>query len=711
MKNSVVAKRAVMKNQLVLLGWLLLFIPGVLSAQFEDDDNRVLNQFIVMLKPGHKIEQVLAEPGIAGQAVNKECLSVRMGIYLLERNITTLPEEFLLTLKRNQQIKLAQFNHRIKDRSIPNDPDFGLQWGLLNTGQSSGIPGADIDATQAWDVDTNNVTVDGDTIVVAIIDKRFDMTHEDINYFVNRNEIPGNGIDDDANGYIDDVSGWNVFDNNGNAGWSSAPVLSDHATHIAGIAGAIANNGKGIAGVCRGVKILPIFGSSSTEAYIVKAYDYVIAMRSLYNNTFKSKGAFVVSTNSSFGVDEAGPADYPIWCAMYDTMGYEGILSAAATNNTALVNVDSEGDMPTTCPSPWLIGVTSTSITEARNGAYGKVNIDLGAPGFNVYSTVYPSSYKYESGTSMATPHVAGAIAAMYAAACQGLIDKYHEQPDSVALLMKNYLLQAAEWTSPMNNLTVSNGRLNLYRAVMNVKQFNCDSCNFSIGIDKGAITCKGVNDGALTVNSDSLNLADANILWSNGLTTTGVQNLVPGFYTVTVVDTATGCSRLATAELHNPDTLKLTSVAINPPVNGNTGSITAIANAANDPLSYSIDSINWQPTATFSIPADGTYTIYVKNPSGCIVQQTVVVSDVNEMLAASMQLVVYPNPAEDMVTVSCPFFAEAKTTMEVFDIAGRKIFETIPALSTYHLTTEYLNAGVYFIKVKGLERKLVIAH
>ncbi|HLP53174.1 MAG TPA: S8/S53 family peptidase [Chitinophagales bacterium] len=708
MKNSVVAKGAAIKGQLVLLGWLLLFVPAILSAQFEEDDNRVLNQFIVMLKPGHKIEQVLAEPGIAGQAVNKECLSVRMGIYLLERSTTILPEEFLLTLKRNPHIKLAQFNHRIKDRSIPNDTDFGLQWGLLNTGQSSGIPGADIDATLAWDIDTNNVTVDGDTIVVAIIDKRFDMNHEDINYFVNRNEVAGNGIDDDANGYIDDVSGWNVFDDNGNVAWASSPI-TDHATHCAGIAGAITNNSKGIAGVCRGVKILPIFGSSFTEDYVVKSYDYIIAMRSLYNNTFKSKGAFVVATNSSFGVDDAGPADYPIWCAMYDTMGYEGILSAAATNNTIL-NVDVEGDMPTTCPSNYMIGVTSTSMTEVKNGAFGKVNIDLGAPGFNVYSTVYPNSYKYNSGTSMAAPHVAGTIAAMYAAACQGLIDRYHEQPDSVALLMKDYLLQAAEWTSPLNNLTVSNGRLNLYRAVMNVKQYNCDSCNFNIGIDKEAITCKGVNDGALAVNSDSLNLTDANILWSNGLTETNVQNLEPGFYTVTVIDTATGCSRLATAELHYPDTLKLTSVAINPPVNGNTGSITAIANAANDPLSYSIDGINWQPTATFSIPADGTYTIYVKNPSDCIVQQTVVVSDINDVMAASMQLAVYPNPAEDMVTVSCPLFAEAKTTLDVFDIAGRKIFEATPTTTNYRLSTAQWNTGLYFIKVKGADRKLVIA-
>ncbi|HLP21814.1 MAG TPA: S8/S53 family peptidase [Chitinophagales bacterium] len=708
MKNSVVAKGAAIKGQLVLLGWLLLFVPGILSAQFEEDDNRVLNQFIVMLKPGHKIEQALAEPGIAGQAVNKECLSVRMGIYLLERSTTILPEEFLLVLKRNPHIKLAQFNHRIKDRSIPNDTDFGLQWGLLNTGQSSGIPGADIDATQAWDIDTNNVTVDGDTIVVAIIDKRFDMNHEDINYFVNRNEVAGNGIDDDANGYIDDVSGWNVFDDNGNVAWASSPI-TDHATHCAGIAGAITNNSKGIAGVCRGVKILPIFGSSFTEAYVIKSYDYIIAMRSLYNNTFKSKGAFVVATNSSFGVDDAGPADYPIWCAMYDTMGYEGILSAAATNNTIL-NVDVEGDMPTTCPSNYMIGVTSTSMTEVKNGAFGKVNIDLGAPGFNVYSTVYPNSYKYNSGTSMAAPHVAGTIAAMYAAACQGLIDKYHEQPDSVALLMKDYLLQAAEWTSPLNNLTVSNGRLNLYRAVMNVKQYNCDSCSFSIGIDKEAITCKGVNDGALAVNSDSLNLADANILWSNGLTETNVQNLEPGFYTVTVIDTATGCSRLATAELHYPDTLKLNSVAINPPVNGNTGSITAIANAANDPLSYSIDGVNWQPTATFSIPADGTYTIYVKNPSGCIVQQTVVVSNVDDVLAASMQLAVYPNPAEDMVTVSCPLFAEAKTTLDVFDIAGRKIFEAIPAATNYRLSTAQWNTGLYFLRVNGVDRKLVIA-
>ncbi len=692
---------------------VLFLLPLFSFAQLGEDDNRIANQFIVMLKPSQSIESLLKEPAFLGNLTNKECLSPRMNIYLLEKTTTSSPDDFLLLLKQNQHVKIAQFNHKnIEQRSLlPDDTDFGLQWNMLNTGQSGGIARADIDATEAWAINNDNVTADGDTVVVAIIDGKFDLNHEDLNYFVNYNEVPGNSIDDDGNGYIDDVSGWNVFNDNGDVN-SSSLLQAKHSTHCAGIAGAIGNNNKGIAGVCWGAKILPIYGSSTNEADVIEAYDYVRTMRLLYNSSFGSQGAYVVSTNSSFGVNNGDPALYPIWCAMYDSMGAVGILSAAATANSN-TNVDVLHDMPTECPSPWLISVTGTMRNDIKigNAAYGKTSIDLGAPGYDVRSTIPPNDYGNMSGTSMSSPHVAGTVAAMYAAACKSFIDKYFEQPDSIALLVKEYMLDAAEWNSSLNNLTLTNGRLNLYRAILNLKKYDCDSCNFSVDVNTNPITCKNSDNGEAILTFKTGTATDYNIVWSNASTADTLQNLAPGFYEATITDTLSGCSRFAYAELHNPDTIRIVSVTTNPSIGGNPGNIIVNALAGNDALMYSLDGITYQQTATLSVPDNGSYTVYVKNSLGCVVQQNVVVSGVSELRITNYELRISPNPANDELTVYCPQFEKEKILLEVFDVTGRRIYSTTPTTATYQLLTANWQNGIYFLKAESITKKFTVVH
>jgi len=688
---------------------VLLLLPLFSFSQFEEEDQRIVNEFIVMLKPTHSVENLLAQiPSVK----IKKCLSPRMNIYLLERNTIASSEEFLFTLKQNEHVKLAQFNHRIKQRAlIPNDPDFGIQWNMLNTGQGAGIAGADIEATEAWVIDTSNVTACGDTIVIAVIDDMFDLNHEDLNYFVNHNEIPGNSVDDDGNGYIDDVSGWNVFDMNGDV-HSTSLFQASHSTHCAGIAAAIGNNGKGVAGVCWGAKILPVAGSSTQESEVVAAYDYVRTMRILYNTTFGTKGAFVVSTNSSFGEDFGNPTAFPIWCAMYDSMGYVGILSAAATANNNSTNVDVQHDVPTECASPWLIAVTNTNRNDLRSGAaYGKISVDLGAPGEGIRSTVPPSSYQNMSGTSMASPHVAGTIAAMYAGACKSLCNKYYEQPDTIALIIKKYILEGAEWVSSMNNITVTNGRLNLLRAITNLKKYNCDSCGFSVDVNTTPIVCKNDSDGTAVLTFSTGTVSDYDIVWSNGLTFSTLQDLTPGFYVATVTDTITGCSRVATAEFHNPDSILINSIITTGADSLNPGNIIVNAKAGNETLLYSIDGITYQTTATFSIPTNGTYTVYVKNSSGCVAQKNVVVSDVEEIGNQNLEIRIFPNPADDALTVYCPQFEKQKTLLEVFDVTGRKIFEAVPQSSIFNLQSSIFASGMYFLKAGNNTQKFSVAH
>ncbi|MFQ6007983.1 MAG: S8 family serine peptidase, partial [Candidatus Zixiibacteriota bacterium] len=404
----------------------------------------------------------------------KKLLSKRMNIWLYEYDpagMTAADHSVLLANVRNHRdVFIAQFNHPIKLRStFPDDPSFNLQWSLHNTGQSGGTPDADIDAPEAWDIATGDTTVFGDQIVVAIIDGGCDINHVDIDFFKNIYDIPGNGQDDDTNGYIDDYDGWNAYSSNGNI------PISSHGTHVAGIAAAIGNNATGVSGVNWGVKVMPIAGSSSYESVVVEAYGYVVEMRARYNETNGARGAFVVATNSSFGVDYGDPDDYPIWCAMYDSMGVLGILSAAATANLN-IDIDVYGDVPTACPSDFLISVTNTTHNDTKNSsaAYGATTIDLGAPGTNIYSTTPYDNYGYMTGTSMATPHVCGAVALLYAAACPALIQQYRTDPATVALIMKQYILDGTDPIPSLQGITVSGGRLNIYNSLQLVENHPC---------------------------------------------------------------------------------------------------------------------------------------------------------------------------------------------------------------------------------------------
>ena len=441
-----------MKHIFILVLMLLSVLSYAQEPQTKPSTTYVENEFIIWLEQGVDASSFAFNSGV--EITPKRLLSERLNIWLFEIADTKEPrEDKMLRLAAHNDVKVIQNNHtNIELRElIPDDPSYHLQWAP-----------AIMSLPQAWEeFGTGGVTATGDTIVVAVIDSGTDWTHEDLNCWVNIREIPNNGIDDDNNGYIDDYHGWNAYNHNGYVGSSS------HGTHVAGIIGAVGNNGTGVSGVNWNVQIMPIGGSSGNESIVVEAYSYVLEMRARYNETNGEEGAFIVATNSSFGVDYGNPDDYPIWCSMYDEMGNVGILSCGAGPNMN-VNVDVVGDVPSTCPGDYLIGITNTNSNDEKYGSagYGINNIDIGAPGTGIYSTTPNNNYGNMTGTSMATPQVTGTIALMYAALPEEMMQDCKDDPASFCLTMRYHLLNGADHLPSLEGLVAEARRLNAYGAI-----------------------------------------------------------------------------------------------------------------------------------------------------------------------------------------------------------------------------------------------------
>lgn len=331
---------------------------------------------------------------------------------------------------------------------IPNDTDFSKLWAMKNTGQrdtenADGVAGADIKATKAWGITTGNKN-----ILVAVIDTGMDYTHPDLkdNVFTNPGESGNgketNGIDDDANGFIDDVHGWNF------AGVSTNNPMDDnsHGTHVSGTIGAKGNDGYGVAGVNWTASIMPVKfltgqGSGTLED-AVKAINYATLM-----------GAKVM--NNSWGGGGFSQALFDAIKAAHD----KGLLFiAAAGNDSADADVDSH--YPAGYALDNVIAVAATTNTDglASFSTFGKRSVHIAAPGNNIYSTVPGGKWDTFSGTSMATPHVAGAAALLWGT------NESMSYSD-----VKSRLLQSRDYVPAVARKVSSQGRLNIYNAVLGI--------------------------------------------------------------------------------------------------------------------------------------------------------------------------------------------------------------------------------------------------
>jgi subtilisin family serine protease len=355
--------------------------------------------------------------------------------------------EAIARVKGLPEVEYAEPNYIYEHTAISNDPYYtnGSLWGMYGASTSPANQYGS-HAAVAW---ANN-KIGSSTVYIGIIDEGYMYTHEDLaaNAGTNPGEIAGNGIDDDGNGYVDDLYGWD-FDGNNNTVFDG--VDDDHGTHVAGTIGALGGNGKGVAGVVWNVKLIGakfLGRRGGTTVNAIKAVDYFTDLKTRH-------GINLVATNNSWG----GGSYSSLLEAAIIRANNAGILFIAAAGNSG-TNNDTSPSYPSGYSSANIIAVASITNTGALSSfsQYGATTVDLGAPGSVIWSTVPKSSkgkvvsgYASYSGTSMATPHVTGA-AALYASTHSG----------ATAATIKNAILTSAVSTVSLNGKCVTGGRLNV---------------------------------------------------------------------------------------------------------------------------------------------------------------------------------------------------------------------------------------------------------
>lgn len=344
----------------------------------------------------------------------------------------------------------ASPNHRLANRETnPNDPLFGDQWGL-----------ASIRAGEFWELSSGGKNGRGDDVVVAVLDKGFQIDHPDLidNLWTNPGEIAGDSIDNDGNGFIDDVHGWNFTQNRADFN------ALDHGSNVAGIIGARGNNGEGVSGVNWDVKLLYLGAGNDAEAF--ESYAYVRELRERYNRSGGTEGAFIAATNLSSG-RSGSCSDDSGWNLSYESLAEVGVLNTVSTPNVR-VDIDLTGDVPSTCVSEGMLSVTNLTIDNNLyvSGSYGLTHVDLAAPGTDIATTGTRGDYSDSAtGASFSAPFVAGAIALLYSTGCADFQELVETDPRGSAALVRSFILDGAQPVSDLTNRVATGGSLDLVGA------------------------------------------------------------------------------------------------------------------------------------------------------------------------------------------------------------------------------------------------------
>jgi subtilisin family serine protease len=351
-------------------------------------------------------------------------------------------------LRQQPDVLYAEPNYLLYLDATPNDPRFTSNelYGLLKIG-----------APTAWDTikgstDTPTAGFGSPRIVVGVIDEGIDLNHQDLlaNIWTNPGEIPGNGVDDDGNGFIDDVHGYDFALNSGNV------TGQNHGTHVAGTIGAVGNNGTGVVGVNWSVGLMSlkfIDGLQSNTADAIRACSYAKQMRDLWVSTGGTRGANLRVLNNSYGSSTFSQS----FLDTINALNQSNILFVAAAGNVEGFDLEPNNDLVPHYPASYavanVIGVASTGQTDnlASDSHFGAQSVHMGAPGVGILSTTIGNTYSVMGGTSMASPHVAGAAALLLA-----------KNPNLTIQQLKGLLIYNGDVVSSLAGKTITGRRLNI---------------------------------------------------------------------------------------------------------------------------------------------------------------------------------------------------------------------------------------------------------
>lgn len=415
-----------------ILGTILCVMAGAVGVcrlAHAGDDER----YIVRFKTEH-ISTLSAKAFVAGESGRAERV-----LPLDNSVVVRLSKEERAAMAARADVESIEVDQRIHAFFDPNDTSFPQQQGLTGT--------YGISAPAAWDITAGTATK-----IVAVVDSGVDFSHEDLqgSLWSNSGEVASNGIDDDGNGYIDDIRG---YDFGSDTGDSDPTDENGHGTHVSGIVAATGNNALGVIGVAWQTKIIPVKclddSGNGYLSYLVNALDYVARL--------KDQGHPIAVVNMSLGTDEHSEA----LNRAVQRVSSRGILLVAAAGNNYGRNNDETPSFPANTDDPHVIAVA------ASNGAgalapfsnYGPTTVDLAAPGSGILSTVPLALkgvlYDYIDGTSMAAPHVSG-VAALVAAA----------NPSANPALIKSIILATVTPRKTLSKKLISGGIVNAHGAV-----------------------------------------------------------------------------------------------------------------------------------------------------------------------------------------------------------------------------------------------------
>jgi len=452
--HSIIAKLDCFLKQACVIGIASLVLIGCTSESSHQSAN--LNtvekpvEYINYLNPNQKANGVLVK--FSAKTNNKsrarslktaglvasQVFTLVPGLTLAETEPGLTINQTLENLSTDASVAYAEPDYIVSINATPDDTDYSLQWGLHNNNDT------DIDAPEAWDINTGS-----NTVVVAVIDSGVDYNHPDLRNRIwsNPDEIPNNGLDDDNNGFVDDVRGWD-FESNSN---DNDPMDEhNHGTHVSGIIGAQTNNARGIAGINWNIQIMPLKfmnarGNGATSAAI-KAINYAVANGAVLSNNSWGGGGFSQ--------------------ALFDTIqaaNQRGHLFIAAAGNGLQgigFDTDNTGHYPSTYNLPNIISVAATDqqdqLTPFSN--FGSRTVDLAAPGLQIQSTIRNGQYQAFNGTSMAAPFVTGVIGLLLAQNNTLTVNE-----------LKAAVLDNVDPIPALSGQLLTGGRLNAFKAITGI--------------------------------------------------------------------------------------------------------------------------------------------------------------------------------------------------------------------------------------------------